>query len=81
MDHAAEVVYRLARTLRYRLSRRYRAASRSVRIDLRRTIRRYLACGGETLKLVCRRHPERPVRIVLMLAVLGSMQPYMRCLL
>ncbi len=81
MAHAADVAYRLARALRYRLSRRYRVAARGRRLDLRRTIRRNVAHGGDPLTLVRRRRPERPVRIVLLLDVSGSMQPYLRYLL
>ena len=81
MKRAADIAYRLARALRCRLWRRDRIARRGMRVDLRRTIRRSLAHGGEPLTLVRRRHPERPVRIVLLLDVSGSMQPYSRCLL
>jgi uncharacterized protein with von Willebrand factor type A (vWA) domain len=81
MARAEQVAYRLARALRYRLSRRYRVARRGRRVDLRRTIRRSLAHGGDPLSLVHRARPDRPVRVVLMLDVSGSMQPYSRYLL
>lgn len=75
---AEALAFRLATALRYRLSRRQRVAAQGRRLDLRRTIRRSLARGGEPLTLVRRRRPERPVRLVVFLDVSGSMQHYSR---
>jgi len=75
---AEQVAETLARALRYRLSRRPRPARRGDRLDLRRIIRRSLPRGGEPVELVHRRRPERPVNIVVLLDVSGSMQLYSR---
>ncbi|MGI9501228.1 MAG: vWA domain-containing protein [Geminicoccaceae bacterium] len=75
---AERLAYRLARTIRYRLSRRYRIHRRGTRLDLRRTIRGNLSVGGEPLDLIQQKKPDRPVRIVVFLDVSGSMQPYSR---
>lgn len=72
------VAERLARALRHRLSRRRIPSSRGRRLDLRRTIRRNLAHGGEPLELVRRRRPDRPATLVLLLDVSGSMKLYSR---
>ncbi len=77
-ERAAE---RLARALRHRLVRRYRLAAAAERLDLRRTLRRSLAKGGEPLDLAWRARPEEPVRIVVLLDVSGSMDPYSRIFL
>lgn len=75
---AERLAYRLARTIRYRLSRRHRVARKGTRLDLRRTIRANLSQGGEPLDLIQQKKPDRPVRIVVLLDVSGSMQPYSR---
>ena len=64
--------------MRHRISRRYRNAPRAPRLDLRRTVRRNLGRGGEPVDLVRRRRRDRPVRIVVLLDVSGSMEPYSR---
>jgi uncharacterized protein with von Willebrand factor type A (vWA) domain len=81
LAEAERVAYRLACALRYRLSRRYRIAARGAQLDLRRTIRANLSLGGEPLLLATRTRPERPVRLVVLLDVSGSMQPYARVFL
>lgn len=78
---AERAALQLAQAMRYRLSRRNRPSARPERLDLRRTIRRNIAHGGEPLTLVGRARPDRPVRLVVFLDVSGSMQPYARVFL
>jgi uncharacterized protein with von Willebrand factor type A (vWA) domain len=80
MEEAELVAERLARAIRYRLSRRRVPARRGDTMDLRRTIRRSISRGGEPMELLRRRRPERPVRLVVLLDVSGSMRLYSRYL-
>ncbi|WP_459851280.1 vWA domain-containing protein [Dongia sp. agr-C8] len=81
LAEAARIAEDLARAMRYRLSRRRRAARKGRGLDLRRTLRRNLVHGMEPLELLRKRRPERPVNIVLLLDVSGSMKPYARAFL
>jgi uncharacterized protein with von Willebrand factor type A (vWA) domain len=81
IDEAERLAERLAHALRYRLSRRRIAAHSGDALDLRRTIRRNLAKGGEPFDLLKKRRPEHPVNLVLLLDVSGSMRVYSRYLL
>jgi len=75
---AERLALRLARAMIYRLTRRLRAGASGARLDLRRTIHRSIPHGGEPIELSFRERPDRPVRIVLLLDVSGSMKPYSR---
>jgi uncharacterized protein with von Willebrand factor type A (vWA) domain len=75
---AERIAERLARALRYRLSRRRLPARRGDAVDLRRSIRRNLSKGGEPVELLRKQRPERPVNLVLLLDVSGSMKLYSR---
>ncbi len=75
---AERVAETLARAMRYRLNRRRRPHFRGPVVDLRRTIRRNMHRGGDPLDLVRRRAPDRPVNIVVLLDVSGSMKFYSR---
>jgi uncharacterized protein with von Willebrand factor type A (vWA) domain len=78
---AARVAERLARALRDRRSRRRRAARRGRALDLRRVLRASLARGGEPIDLPRRRRPDRPMHIVALCDVSGSMEAYARVFL
>lgn len=71
----------LGRALRDRRSRRRKQAARGRELDLRRVIRASLARGGEPLDLPRRRRPDRPLRIVALCDVSGSMTTVSRVFL
>ena len=63
-----------------RRCRRLRPTSRRGRPDLRRTVREALRTGGEPMRRVFAEPGERRRRLVLLLDVSGSMEPYARAL-
>jgi uncharacterized protein with von Willebrand factor type A (vWA) domain len=77
-EAAAEAI---ARAIRDRLSRRRRAASRGEALDLRRIMRTSLTRGGEPIELHRRARPPRPMRVVALLDVSGSMSVHARVFL
>ena len=78
---AEKVAICLGKALRDRRSRRRKAARRGRSIDLRRTIRRSLTTGGEPLHLAKHKRPDRPMKIVALCDVSGSMMHYARSFL
>jgi uncharacterized protein with von Willebrand factor type A (vWA) domain len=84
-DEWAEMQWLLARlrtTAEMRPARRRRPDHhRRHHPDLRRTVRRALRTGGEPIDRAWRAPSDRPRRVVLLLDVSGSMEPYARALL
>lgn len=81
LHQAEQLAAQLAGAIRDRRSRRRRTARRGARIDLRKTIRSSVSRGGVPVLLHRKRKPERPVRIVALLDVSGSMTVYARVFL
>lgn len=81
LREAERVAEQLARAIRDRRSRRRKQARRGHELDLRRVQRASLARGGEPLDLYRRARPERPMRLVVLCDVSGSMTVYARVFL
>lgn len=81
LREAERAARRLARALRDRRSRRHRIAAQGRKLDLRRTVRASLARGGEPLDLFKRHRPNKPLRLVGLCDVSGSMTVYARVFL
>lgn len=81
IKRAEQVAERLARCIRDRRSRRRRMARRGTGLDFRRTVRASISSGGEPIRLFRRRQPDRPVHLVALLDVSGSMTVYARVFL
>ena len=81
LARAEQVAEKIARAIRDRRSRRRRAAKRGSALDLRRIARKSVSSGGEPLNLFKRHKPDRPVHLVALLDVSGSMMVYSRVFL
>jgi uncharacterized protein with von Willebrand factor type A (vWA) domain len=77
----SQLIRRVVLTAPLRPSRRYRAASRGDRFDLRRTLRASLRTQGEPFERAWRRRRTRRRPLVLILDVSGSMSAYSRALI
>ena len=73
---AEEIARRIGIALRDKRSRRRIAARKGDRLHFRKTIRQSLATGGEPLRLLRKRRPDRTRKIVALCDVSGSMSVY-----
>ncbi len=73
---AEAVARRLGVALRDRRSRRRIAARKGDRLHFRKTIRKSLTTGGEPLRLIRKKRPDRARKIVALCDVSGSMSVY-----
>jgi uncharacterized protein with von Willebrand factor type A (vWA) domain len=78
---ADRAIRNLAVTLPLKRARRYRAAPRGHRFDLRRTLRASLRTEGEPLRRAWRDRRSKRRPLVLLLDISGSMSSYSRALL
>lgn len=81
LQQAEILAYQLAKAMRDRRSRRYRLSQRGNRLNLRKTIRNSVHHGGVPIQLYRQYKPDRPVKIVTLLDVSGSMTVYARVFL
>ncbi len=82
LGEITRIARRIARRLARRPSRRWRSTpARGARLDMRRTVRRSLATGGDAAALLFRERKPRKTRLAALCDVSGSMDIYGRFLL
>lgn len=81
LRRAEEAARRLGNALRDRRSRRRKQSQRGAMMDLRKTIRGALSTGGDPMRLFRKHRPDRPLRVVALCDVSGSMTSYSRVFL
>jgi uncharacterized protein len=81
LEEISSVARRIARRLARVPSRRWEAARRGLRVDLRRTLRQSLKSGGEFIRLSFKRRKQKKTRLVVICDVSGSMDLYSQILL
>ncbi|MES0828299.1 vWA domain-containing protein [Ruegeria sp. SCP11] len=81
LRQAEQAATTIARAIRDRRSRRRKQSLRGSALDMRRIQRASLARGGEPMDLYRRARPPRPMRIVALCDVSGSMTVYSRVFL
>jgi uncharacterized protein with von Willebrand factor type A (vWA) domain len=75
-DQLEEIARKLFREMAVRLRRRLKESRRNGQINLRRTIRKSIAYGGEPLDLYRKARSPKKQRLVVLLDVSGSMDKY-----
>jgi uncharacterized protein len=81
LEQVKDYVITLSRTMALVLSRRWKKGTRAGQLDFRRTIRQSVRYGGEIIELRWKQPKPRPLRIVLLCDVSGSMDIYGQFLL
>lgn len=81
ITEAEKIARRLGAALRDRRSRRRKQARKGDQIHFRKLIRKSLSTGGEPLHLPMKKRPDRPLKIVTICDVSGSMTVYSRVFL
>ncbi len=76
LARVAKLAERLAARMKARLTRRYRQRRRGRRLDLRRVIHNSIRFGGTPFRLAFRQRRPKPLRLVVILDVSGSMNLY-----
>jgi uncharacterized protein len=71
-----QIALRLLEKMSLRLLRRMRKMAERGRVDLRRTIRRSIGHGGDPIELSFRNRKLQQLKLVIVLDVSGSMNPY-----